>query len=658
MALHTVCPAPIIKSARQKLLAGSDINGLPVPKQLSRSWARSQAAGLLPNGRLPYVEHLTQHELQHTLVRNHDLINHSKPIMEYLLEQVRDTQSMVVLADRRGILVHTMGDPIFLDRANKVSLNPGSSWNETQRGTNAIGLALADSSSVDVHGAEHFLDRNSFLTCAASPIFSARGELLGILDISGHQKIRQSHTLGLVKTAACMVENRLLTATYQKNLRLHLHSLEEGIGSVAESVLALSEDGWILGANRQAQQLLALSPLDLGSTQLEQLFDCKLEHILQMASRQSDQSFVLQLKNGKTLFAKVYGKISQIKLPPVNQVKTQAKDALDLLNTGDTKWHVAETKARKIAGKSIPLLILGESGVGKELFAKAVHESSSLAKKPFVAINCAALPEHLIESELFGYKAGAFTGAQKEGSIGLIRQAHEGTLFLDEIGDMPLALQARLLRVLQERQVSPLGGGKPVPVTFSLICATHKNLIQATETGQFRSDLYYRINGLTVHLPALRERSDFIALTQQLLNQHAPNNHLSISSAVMKALQSYAWPGNLRQYNNLLRTCCAMLDPHENEINWQHLPDDMLELLQAPLSEKAENLALSLLDAHFASANDLHSTTLAHLSIQAMQKAIQVANGNLSEAARALGISRQTLYRKLASHTKTPHNNC
>ena len=654
MALHSVCPAPIIKSARQKLLAGSDINGLPVPKQLSRSWARSQAAGLLPNGRLPYVEHLTQHELQHTLVRNHDLINHSKPIMEYLLEQVRDTQSMVVLADRRGILVHTMGDPIFLDRANKVSLNPGSSWNETQRGTNAIGLALADSSSVEVHGAEHFLDRNSFLTCAASPIFSARGELLGILDISGHQKIRQSHTLGLVKTAACMVENRLLTATYQKNLRLHLHSLEEGIGSVAESVLALSEDGWILGANRQAQQLLALSPLDLGSTQLEQLFDCKLEHILQMASRQSDQSFVLQLKNGKTLFAKLYGKISQIKLPPVNQVKTQAKDALDLLNTGDTKWHLAETKARKIAGKSIPLLILGESGVGKELFAKAVHESSSLAKKPFVAINCAALPEHLIESELFGYKAGAFTGAQKEGSIGLIRQAHEGTLFLDEIGDMPLALQARLLRVLQERQVSPLGGGKPVPVTFSLICATHKNLIQATETGQFRSDLYYRINGLTVHLPALRERSDFIALTQQLLNQHAPNHHLSISSAVMKALQSYAWPGNLRQYNNLLRTCCAMLDPHENEINWQHLPDDMLELLQAPLSEKAENLALSLLDAHFASANDLHSTTLAHLSIQAMQKAIQVANGNLSEAARALGISRQTLYRKLASHTKNP----
>ena len=193
-----------------------------------------------------------------------------------------------------------------------------------------------------------------------------------------------------------------------------------------------------------------------------------------------------------------------------------------------------------------------------------------------------------------------------------------------------------------------------MPVTFSLICATHKNLFQTSETGQFRSDLYHRINDLTVHLPALRERSDFIALTQQLLNQHAPNHHLSISSAVMKALQSYAWPGNLRQYNNLLRTCCAMLDPHENEINWQHLPDDILELLQAPLAEKAENLALSLLDAHFASANDLQSTTLAHLSIQAMQKAIQVANGNLSEAARALGISRQTLYRKLASHTKNP----
>lgn len=651
MALHTICSAPIIKSARQKLLAGSDINALPVPKQLSQSWARSHAAGLMPNGRLPYVEHLTQPELQHTLTRNIELINHSKPIMEYLFEQVKDTQSMVVLADRRGILVHTLGDPIFLDRADKVSLNPGSSWSENQRGTNAIGLALADASSVEVHGAEHFLERNSFLTCAASPIFSAKGELLGILDISGHQKIRQSHTLGLVKTAACMVENRLLTATYQKNLRLHFHTLEAGVGTVAESVLALSEDGWVLGANRQAQNSLGLSPLDLGSTQVEQLFDCQLDQILQLANRQNEACFLLHLRNGQSVFAKLHGKTSQIKIHTSKSQAAPVKDALALLNTGDAKWLTAETKARKIAGKSIPLLILGESGVGKELFAKAVHDSSELAKKPFIAINCAALPEHLIESELFGYKPGAFTGAQKEGAIGLIRQAHEGTLFLDEIGDMPLALQARLLRVLQERQVSPLGGGKPVPVSFSLICATHQNLLQASEKGLFRSDLYYRINGLTVQLPALRERTDLMALTHQLLDKYSNSTPLSIAPDLMLAFQKYSWPGNLRQYNNLLRTCCAMLELNETEINWQHLPDDMLGLLKPNHPEDELNY---LYQQNLLSPQAESSTTLANLSLNAMQKAIQTAQGNLSEAARSLGISRQTLYRKLALATKNP----
>lgn len=656
MALHTVCPVAIVKSARQRLLSGSDLKGLPVPQQLSQSWARSQAAGLMPNGRLPYIEHLSQQELQHTIARNHDLINHSKPIMEYLFEQVRDTQSMVVLADRRGVLVHTLGDPTFLDRADKVSLNAGASWNETQRGTNAIGLALADNSSVEVHGAEHFLDRNSFLTCAASPIFSAKGELLGILDISGHQKMRQSHTLGLVKTAACMVENRLLTATYQKNLRLHLHRMEEGIATIAESILALSEDGWILGANQQARYLLGLSPLDLGSVQFEQLFDCKFEQVMQMTKRLSDQNFVLPLKNGKTVYAKLQGKVSQIKIATQQSHTAHVQDALDLLNTGDIKWQIAESKARKIANKSIPLLILGESGVGKELFAKAVHQSSQLSQKPFIAVNCAALPEHLIESELFGYHPGAFTGARKEGSIGWIRQANEGTLFLDEIGDMPLALQTRLLRVLQERQVCPLGSSKPVSVNFSLICATHKNLLQACETGLFRSDLYYRINGLTVHLPALRERSDFPKLTQQLLQQHSPERELHISEQLMLALQAYQWPGNLRQYSNLLRTCCAMLEPEETVIDWHHLPDDMLELLHRYDNPKDVSSYSTTPPLSFSQDNEICASTLADLSIQAMQKAIQVSNGNLSEAARILGISRQTLYRKLATQKKNPHH--
>ena len=256
-------------------------------------------------------------------------------------------------------------------------------------------------------------------------------------------------------------------------------------------------------------------------------------------------------------------------------------DALAKLDIGDPLWHSATDKARRVAGKPIPLLIHGESGVGKELFARAVHDSGPRSKAPFVAINCAALPENLIEAELFGYSPGAFTGAKREGCIGRLREAHGGTLFLDEIGDMPLSMQTRLLRVLQERQVIAAGRGKPVDVDFALICATHRKLREEADKGIFRSDLYYRINGLTVNLPALRERNDFQALTECILSGLNPGRHVYLSPALLAQLNLHPWPGNIRQFSSMLRTASAMLNPNENYIDWQHLPDDLVEELTA-----------------------------------------------------------------------------
>jgi transcriptional regulator with PAS, ATPase and Fis domain len=252
-----------------------------------------------------------------------------------------------------------------------------------------------------------------------------------------------------------------------------------------------------------------------------------------------------------------------------------------------------------------------------------------------VAINCAALPENLIEAELFGYAPGAFTGARREGSLGRLREAQGGTLFLDEIGDMPLGLQSRLLRVLQERSVNPLGGGPPVPLDFSLICATHCKLREKADLGTFRSDLYYRINGLTVQLPALRERSDFLALTPPLLRSIHPEYALDLAPDLLTRLSQYAWPGNLRQYVSVLRTACAMLNPSETTLDWHHLPDDMAEELShtAQISQAVKGSgAAQSLDA---------------LSRLAMREALESSGGNVSQAARVLGVSRQTLYRKL-----------
>ena len=631
-----------LRQARQHLREHGHCPSGLLDERLARSWARSVAAGLAPTGRGRGVEHASSGTLRHALASNPALLAHSRPVMEHLFEQVRHSQSVVVLADQHGLLMHTLGDPRFVDKAERVALTRGASWHEAHRGTNAIGTALVEGSAVAVHGGEHFLERNGFLTCAASPILSATGELLGALDLSGDSRGGHSHTLGLVNTAACMIENRLMATACRAPIRLHLHREPEGIGSVAEGIVSISGDGWIVGANRAALALLGLTMGDVGATPLEGVADARLDELLAHHRRRPQQLQALRLQGGALLFALLQTDTAVVVPAPVPAAPKQDKasaDALAALDTGDDRWRAAADKARRVAGKPIALLVQGESGVGKEVFARAWHASGPRCQGPFVAINCAAIPEPLIEAELFGYVGGAFTGARKQGSPGRLREAHGGTLFLDEVGDMPLALQTRLLRVLQERSVTPVGAGAAVPVDFALACATHCQLPQAVEQGRFRQDLYYRINGLTVQLPALRERSDFLALTQRLLAQLAQEQHappgLQIAPGLLARLAAYPWPGNLRQYANVLRTACALLEAGEDTLDWPQLPDDIAQALTSAPAPQPLPEAMSL----------------RQLSSAAIDQALQSAHGNVSQAARQLGISRQTLYRKLGART-------
>ena len=651
--MRTTSPLLALQQARRHLLEHGHCPSGVVDERLARSWRRSVAAGLAPTGRA-MADLPSPGDLRQAMAGNHSLLSHSRPIMEYLFDQVRHSHSVVVLADRAGMLMHTLGSPGFIDKAERVALTCGASWHESHRGTNAIGTALAEGTAVEVHGGEHFLERNSFLTCAASPILSATGELLGILDISGDHRNGHAHTLGLVSTAARMIENRLLVATCTRNIRLHLHREPEGIGSVAEGIVAVSADGWIVGANRVALTQLGLHMGDVGATPLAQVLDVRLDDLLSHLHRRPQQPQALRLRGGALLYAQVQLDAAAwpaVHKPTANTSSAAAPDdALARLDTGDARWRAAADKARRVVGKPIPVLIQGESGVGKEVFARAVHESSQRRSRPFVAINCAAIPENLIEAELFGYTPGAFSGARKEGCPGRLREAEGGTLFLDEIGDMPLALQTRLLRVLQERKVTPLGSGHAVPVDFALVCATHQPLREAAEAGRFRSDLYYRLNGLTVHLPPLRARSDFAALTTQLLLNLGAEPALAPTDALLARLAAYHWPGNLRQYANALRTALALRNPDEPCIDWQHLPDDLQEDLQNPVlrTAAAQAPAQQFPAATAALPASLAGQKLADLSRAAMVQAVQDMQGNWSAAARQLGISRQTLYRKLA----------
>jgi transcriptional regulator of acetoin/glycerol metabolism len=647
---HPHTGGPLLRQARRLFLEQGEIPPGLVDERLVRSWQRSQGAGLAPVGRNPDTPRLSDHHLRQALERHQEFVAHAQPVMEYLYAQVQASHSMVILADNRGLLVHALGDPDFLGKAERVALAPGASWHEQHRGTNAIGTALAEGAAVEIHGAEHFLERNGFLTCAAAPILSPEGQLLGALDISGDHRSHHPHTQGLVRTAAQMIENRLLLSRHRRGILLHLHPRAEGIGTVAEGVVALSEDGWIIGANRAALQLLGLQAADLGATPLIRVLDSRMEDLLDWGRRHQQQALLLNTRKGERLFAQIHAGRPAITAPrpAIHTASAPGRmpdDALGRLDTGDLRLKAALDKARKVAGKPIPLLLHGESGVGKELLAQAIHHSGPRRKAPFVAVNCAALPENLIEAELFGYSPGAFTGARKEGSPGRLREAHGGTLFLDEIGDMPQALQSRLLRVLQEREVTPLGGGKPVAVDFSLICATHRPLRQEVEAGRFRADLYYRLNGLTLTLPALRERSDFAALVARLLREMAPEQQLVLAPAVARAFADYAWPGNLRQLANALRTATALLDDGEEIIDWGHLPDDLADELRAPAMTSAVHGAATTAD--IATAAMPTPDNLRQLSHQAIQRAVAQARGNMSEAARRLGISRNTLYRKL-----------
>lgn len=640
--MRTSLPVPALRQARLHLLEHGDCPAGGVDERIARSWRRSLDAGLLPTGRLPDCAHARGGELHHLLARSHDLLAHSKPVMEHLFEHVRHTRSMVILADNHGTLMHTLGDADFLCKAERVALTSGASWHEQHRGTNAIGTALAEASGVEIHGAEHFLERNGFLTCAAAPIMAADGSLAGILDISGDQRSRHPHTRGLVGMAARMIENRLVVAGCSRNICLHLHPDVAGVGTIAEGIVAISQDGWIVGANRAALDLLRLVPGDLGTTPVIRAIDVTLDELIAHGRRRQGQPMQVRLHDGTAMFAQVAAEPAMLAAArPAATRESAPGDALAALDTGDERWRRAADRVRRVSGKPIPLLIQGESGVGKELFARAAHDSGPRRVAPFVAINCAAVPENLIEAELFGYAAGAYTGARREGSPGRLREAQGGTLFLDEIGDMPLAMQTRLLRVLQERQVTPLGGGRPVDVDFALICASHRNLRGEAEQGSFRSDLYYRINGLTVNLPALRERSDFLVLTARLLTSLNPERAVNLAPDLLLRLRQHAWPGNLRQYANVLRTASAMLDLHEECIGWQHLPDDIAEeLLDPPLPTPSPSQPLG-------AEPERLMENLKELSRSAVRQALEASRGNMSEAARRLGISRQTLYRKL-----------
>ncbi len=644
-----------IHEARNLFFQRGDLPADLLTNTVLSSWQRCQRAGIESSDRMSVIDPVAQQVLNQERERSRVLLAYAQPVMEYVYEHIHDSGSLVVLADSNGLLLQCVGDPDFVSRAERVSLQPGASWDESVRGTNAIGTALIEERSLEVFGGEHFLDNNSFLTCSSAPLRDSFGNVIGVMDISGDCRRYQPHTFGLVRMSAQMVERRLFDFEQGRQILVCFHPREEYLGSLGEGVLAVNGDGFVSAINSAGLELLGLRRHDVVNRDFSVIFEGALASLIDQARREPDRSAMLRSREGKVLSVRLRGT-----LPPtassrvINEAPARLgspRDAtpggegevtLESLCTGDPRLQAAVERARRVIGRDIPILIQGESGAGKEIFAKALHNSGPRRERPFIALNCAAIPENLIESELFGYQGGAFTGARKEGAIGKIQQAHGGTLFLDEIGDMPLALQARLLRVLQERCVTPLGSGKTIPVDISLVCATHRRLRDEVARGLFREDLYFRLNGLSVTLPPLRERADLRQLVHNIIAIESRDRVLQIAESTMRLFESYPWPGNLRQLTSVLRVAIALLNDDESEINESHLLEDLLEV--------ADDLEVSTIlpqavGRGSASSGDMGS--LEEMERQAIQRTLEALGGNISAAARKLGISRNTLYRRL-----------
>jgi transcriptional regulator of acetoin/glycerol metabolism len=555
--------------------------------------------------------------------------------MTSLHQQLSGAGHAVLLTDARGVILNCVTAPAERQIFERAGLWLGADWSEACEGTNGIGTCLVERQSLTIHQDEHFRGRHTGLTCSASPVFDPHGELLAVLDVSSARRdvSRQSqfHTMALVNLSAKMIESCYFLRCFDNQWLLRFHLQAESVGLFSEGLLAFDGEGRICAVNQSALNLLGHIRGGLLGKPVEAFFDCSLDELLGRASSNAAASWPLRTRDGRKLFAVLRGEARRpLPTPLVPAAKVAQAPRLSGICLDDATLQADFRKALRVYERDVPLLINGETGSGKEAFAKAVHHASQRAEKAFVALNCAAIPESLIESELFGYRGGSFTGARKEGMRGKLQQADGGTLFLDEIGDMPLAMQTRLLRVLEDRQVVPIGG-EPESVNVRIISATHRNLLDRVQDGSFREDLYYRLNGLEVALPALRDRSDKSRLLDFLLAEEAGEETVLIDGPAREALLGFAWPGNVRQLRNVLRTLAALCE--DGRIGLEDLPA-MIRQARPVVSTIEEASEHPLEDAERL----------------ALLTALEQTRWHMTHTAEQLGVSRNTLYRKLRKH--------
>ena len=670
-----------------------------VRPEVLTSWSRSRSAGVDPHKLIHTL--LSPEALSIKLSLNAELMSICRPYMERMYNIVKGSGAYILLSDREGYILDVIGDPDIVYQGQSYSLLVvGACRSESMAGTNAVGTTLYLNTPIQFWGEEHYIEWHKAYACAGAPFYDVNDNLLGSITVTCKKAYAHPHTLGMVSCAADSITREVKLKAAMDKLELLNSQRNMIIENMTAGVFLLSPTGRISQVNTVALTMLGLT---YANTLGKQFFDiisidyltnseCKqdfmskecynLEVNLSIASQPTQSKKInLSINHIKNSADELTGILVRVNKPEVIQKLVKriegyhAKYSFNDIIGESEPMQQLKRACMKAAQSDSNVLILGESGTGKELIAQSIHNASPVSRGPFVAINCASIPNNLVESELFGYERGAFTGAAKEGRPGKFELADGGTIFLDEIGDMPLDVQATLLRVIQTREVTRIGSNSPRPINIRIIAATNQNLNQAIQDKTFRSDLYYRLNVFTIQPPALRDRGpeDIKRLADFFVNSYNRNKgtNFEILPNVYPYLQSYRWPGNVRQLENVMERAINLTD--EGYIGPEHMPDYILRKdpqpqMQGYPQSYAQGYAQSYAQhvppqpaLPYVMPDTPHTTPQAPVATDNMDRmpsredseksliisALIRTSGRITDTADLLSMNRRTLYRRM-----------
>jgi len=638
----------LIEEAWNRYIANDVLDIHKLRPEVAQSWQRCRNLKVNPYEQVSLD--IKGNELKERLQDSQHLIKIARPFIHNLYGFVKGSGFQVVLTDQEGFVIEAIGDPEIIKITKQIQLCAGGNWNEAVKGTNAIGTAIFEKKPIQIFAREHFCRPNHFLTCSASPIFDPEGQIVGVLDITGDYKAFNPHTLSLVVAAVSAIENQLRLHKTTSKLYISYKFSNTLIETISDGIISVDNNGIITQMNSCGAKIFGTDPKfsigrHLGSVvkkpiSILQVLSTGVEYkdheiFIEETGKKVNQSISpLRDDTGRTIGALAILKEFKDKQPGRRTGSLTAKYVLDDIIGESESVLLAKKWARIAAGSPSTVLLTGESGTGKELFAQAIHNGSSRKERPFIAINCAALPETLIESELFGYEEGSFTGSKKGGQVGKFELANGGTIFLDEIGDIPLYTQVKLLRVIQEKKVSRIGSSGEISVDIRIVAATHKDLKEEVHKGNFRKDLYYRLNVITINIASLRERMDDLPLLTRhfvtKLSRKLGRKNISTSDEFLEKLKTYNWPGNIRELENAIERALNLLQ--DDGV----LTPDLLHF-DNPTPARFEERVTEV-------------KSLKDIEKEAIIQALNLYKGNILKVSAKLGVGRNTLYRKIKEY--------